>query len=284
MFNLQNILSIFVCSTISLFICLKASKIAAFFDVMDVPDERKKHAKVTPLIGGVSILAAFVPVGMFLVLTSASERWFGSLLVWLGCVAAMTLVGLADDRHSLSPRARLGLSFLIFGTAAFTDPTFNIRLLDFEALQFSVGLGTWWIAIIFTIICCVGLINAVNMADGKNGLVIGLCIGWVAFLAFRAPPALTIYALLLLAMLVVLLMFNLSGEIFLGDGGAYGLACGIGLLAIMIYNSPGSHTLRAISADEVMVLFAIPVLDSEDERGQVANVARSQSFASSSTR
>lgn len=61
---------------------------------------------------------------------------------------------------------------------------------------------------------------------------------------------------------MVLLYFNLRGRLFLGDGGAYGLSCAIGMLAIMIYNSAGSHTLRAISADELVVLFIIPVLDS----------------------
>lgn len=262
MFDLQIFFSIIVCGVLSLVVCLNSNRIAAYFNLLDIPDERKKHSTPTPLMGGVVLATSFLPISFMMTVTSASERWLGSLLIWLISVTIMSVIGLADDRHTLSPRARLGLSFLVFGTAAAIDPTFNIRLLDFEAFNFSIGLGTWWFAIVFTVICCVGLVNAVNMADGKNGLVIGLCIGWVIILSFRAPEPLLPYALLLLAVLIVLLIFNLMGLIFLGDGGAYGLACGIGLLAIMIYNSPGDHSLRAISADEVMVLFAVPVIDS----------------------
>jgi UDP-GlcNAc:undecaprenyl-phosphate/decaprenyl-phosphate GlcNAc-1-phosphate transferase len=134
--------------------------------------------------------------------------------------------------------------------------------LDFAYPRLSIGLGTWWLAIIFTMICCVGLVNAVNMADGKNGLVIGLCLGWLALLGSRAPTALLPVIGLLGVSLTVLLFFNLRGKLFLGDGGAYGLSSAIGLLAIMIYNSAGPHTVRAISADELMLLFAVPVIDS----------------------
>jgi UDP-GlcNAc:undecaprenyl-phosphate GlcNAc-1-phosphate transferase len=59
----------------------------------------------------------------------------------------------------------------------------------------------------------------------------------------------------------VLLAFNKDGKLFLGDGGAYGLATALALLTIAIYNRPGAHSTRAISADEIMILFAVPILD-----------------------
>lgn len=99
------------------------------------------------------------------------------------------------------------------------------------------------------------------MADGKNGLVVGLCIGWTALLALRAPTPILPLIGLLVAVLIVLMVFNLRGRLFLGDGGAYGLATAIGLIAIMAYNSPGEHAGRAVSADELMLLFAVPVVD-----------------------
>lgn len=213
-------------------------------------------------MGGLVLLLAFAPIAVFHVFGGVSERWFGSLLIWLGCVASMAAVGLADDRHSLSPRLRLIISFSIFATAAAIDPTFNVRVLDFVAPKFTLGLGTWWLAIIFTVICCVGLINAVNMADGKNGLVLGLSLGWLAILSLRAAPALLPIMALFACCLVILLLFNLQGRLFLGDGGAYAIASALGLFAIMTYNTPGITTVRAISADELVLLFIVPVLDS----------------------
>jgi UDP-GlcNAc:undecaprenyl-phosphate/decaprenyl-phosphate GlcNAc-1-phosphate transferase len=262
MFTLLNNALFVVCGLLTLMVCMRARAFGSRFNLMDIPDERKKHLAATPLIGGVALAIAFIPVAFALILLTSSERWLPTLLVWLGCIAAMVFVGLADDRHSLSPRARLLISFIIFAIAAAIDPTFNIRLLDFEYPRWTLGLGTWWLAIIFTVVCSVGLTNAVNMADGKNGLVIGLCLGWLGLLAMRAPVALLPVMLLLGVALAVLLLFNLRGQLFLGDGGAYGLACSLGLLAIMIYNSSGEHALRAISADELVFLFAIPVFDS----------------------
>jgi UDP-GlcNAc:undecaprenyl-phosphate GlcNAc-1-phosphate transferase len=247
---------------IALLLCFKAQRICGVLNLMDVPAGRKKHVAPTPLMGGVVILGAFVPVALVCILGFASERWLGSLLIWLGCVLAMAVVGLGDDRHSLSPRLRLIISFAVFAAAAALDPTFNVRVLDFNIPPLTLGLGTWWLAMIFTIICCVGLLNAVNMADGKNGLVLGLSLGWMAMLAIRAAGPLLPLIALFSGVLMVLFVFNMGGRLFLGDGGAYAIATAIGLLAIMVYNTPGTHTLRAISADELVLLFILPVGDS----------------------
>jgi len=154
------------------------------------------------------------------------------------------------------------LSLIIFASVATFDPLFNIRVLRFGNGAFEIGMGVAAVGIFFTTICCVGLVNAVNMADGKNGLVIGLCLGWLTMLAMRAPIGLLPFILILISSLAVLLIFNLRGNVFLGDGGVYGLGCVISLLAIAIYNSPGAVGGHALAAEELMLLFGIPVLDS----------------------
>ena len=239
-----------------------AVPICTALGLLDTPDERKKHKRSTPLMGGIVLLAAFLPAAFALAITSAAPNHLFKLTIWLLAVAWITVIGLLDDRHSLSPRLRLILSFLVFGFAAFIEPIYNVRILDFVQPAFSIGLGSRWLAIGFTILCCVGLVNAVNMADGKDGLVIGLCFGWLGLLAWRAPYVFVPMIALLMAILAVLLVYNLRGKLFLGDGGAYGLAGAIAILAIAIYNSPGQHATRAMSADELMLLFAVPVIDS----------------------
>lgn len=243
-------------------LCRFAMPIAAQFNLLDVPGDRKRHKNVTPLMGGVVILAVIVPATLALIAFTTPSNHMFKLLVWTMSVVGMTIVGILDDRHSLSPRLRLVASFGIFGVAAYIEPIFNVRVLDFEYPPFSLGLGTRGIAIAFTVLCCVGLVNAVNMADGKNGLVIGLCVGWLSLLALRAPSFMYPYIGLLTVVLIVLLIFNWQGKLFLGDGGAYGLASALGVLAISIYNSPGTHATRAMAAEEIMLLFAVPVLDS----------------------
>lgn len=253
---------LFAAALAAILLCLNAQRICSSLNLMDIPVGRKKHAAPTPLMGGIVLLIAFVPVALICIVTFASERWLGSLLIWLGSVSVMALVGLGDDRHSLSPRLRLIISFGVFAAAAALDPTFMVRVLDFNVPPLTLGLGTWWLAIIFTVICSVGLLNAVNMADGKNGLVLGLSLGWLAILAARSVGPLLPLIGLFAGVLMVLFVFNIRGRLFLGDGGAYAIATAIGLLAITVYNTPGTHTLRAISADELVLLFAVPVSDS----------------------
>lgn len=260
---------------ITFFLCLRAHQISLALGIMDTPDDRKHHRVETPLMGGVALLLGFIPVALAYVLLSAPIETRGTLMLCLACIAAVTLVGLADDRHTLSARNRLVITFAVFGAAALVDPLFNVRALSFEISGIGFGLGTGWIAAIFTVVCCVGLLNAVNMADGKNGLVIGLCLGWTILLAMRAPAALLPLLVLLAATLTMLLLFNLRGRLFLGDGGAYGIATAIGMLAIAIYNTPGAHAGRAVAADELMLLFAVPVIDSF--RLTFARIRRGQS-------
>lgn len=247
---------------VTFLICMNAPRIGAVFNLLDVPGDRKLHKSTTPLMGGIALLVGFVPAACAIIALIAHESQIFKMSVWIAAAAGMTLVGLADDRHSLSPRARLVISFLIFGFATYIEPLYNVRVLDFEHPALALGLGTRGLAIAFTVLCCVGLVNAVNMADGKNGLVIGLCIGWLGLLALRAPAVFVPLIVLLIIILLVLLAFNMRGKLFLGDGGAYGLASIIALLAIAIYNSPGAHATRALSGEEVLLLFAIPVLDS----------------------
>lgn len=253
-----------VCAAImvAFILCRHALAVGSYFNLLDVPGDRKRHKHITPLMGGIIILAAAMPAAFAIITFVTPEAHSAKLLVWSAVVAGMTIIGILDDRHSLSPRARLLASFAIFGIAAYIEPIFNVRVLDFEYPSFTLGLGTRGIAIAFTVLCCVGLVNAVNMADGKNGLVIGLCIGWLTLLAMRAPDSFLSLIGLLVAVLLVLLAFNLRGKLFLGDGGAYGLATAIGVIAIAIYNNPGPHATRAMAAEELMLMFAVPVFDS----------------------
>lgn len=256
------VVSSLLCVAIVFALCAYAKPICAKLDIMDVPGTRKHHKTATPLMGGLALQFAVIPIVVVGALFYSVSSWIPQILVLFGAVAAMTTVGLADDRHTLSARDRLVASFLVFGSAALLDPVFNVRLLSFEQPDFELGLGTGWLAVVFTTICCVGLVNAINMADGKNGLVIGLSLGWLLLVATRAPAHLLPSIMVFAGALLVLLFFNLKGRLFLGDGGSYGIATAIGLFAIATYNYPGMHAGRAMSAGEIMLLFAVPVLDS----------------------
>jgi UDP-GlcNAc:undecaprenyl-phosphate/decaprenyl-phosphate GlcNAc-1-phosphate transferase len=251
-----------ICGLATIVLGVFAPKICEKMGLMDLPDARKTHQRPTPLLGGIALALVALPASLIFGIFLSPPELRSSVLIFTSASIAMVLMGMEDDRRTLTARNRLILSLIIFASVATFDPLFNIRVLRFGNPEFEIGMGVGIIGILFTTICCVGLVNATNMADGKNGLVIGLCLGWLAMLAMRAPIGFLPFILIMISCLVVLLIFNLRGRIFLGDGGVYGLGCVIGLLSIAIYNSPDAVRGHALVAEELMLLFGIPVLDS----------------------
>jgi UDP-GlcNAc:undecaprenyl-phosphate GlcNAc-1-phosphate transferase len=245
---------------IALAVGRNASALGHWLRLLDYPDSdggRKRHDRVTPMVGGTAIaLVILVATAMILLLRPGLGPSLSQHLLWFGgAVAMLYLIGFADDRFALSPVIRLtaaiGMLMLVISFA----PDFSLSLLRFSGQPNIMLLGV--MGDVFVLLCLVGLINAVNMADGKDGIVISLALVWTVVLAFRLPPT---FAPILAAAgtgLTVMLWFNMRKRLFLGDSGSYAISGMYGLLAIYAYN----HDFAAMRADDVAVMFAIPVFD-----------------------
>ena len=248
--------------------------VCARLGLIDLPDARKQHARATPLLGGPALITIMLPLALLATWLSPLSGDI-ALLHLAATTAGVALVGILDDRRPLSARMRVGLAFLLFGGLALFNNAFLVRRLVFPFLGFQFGLYYEWVALLFTVVCCVGLVNAVNMADGKNGLVLGLCIGWLGLIMARSTAGDIPFMAVMLAGSISLLVMNLRGRLFLGDGGAYGLAAAIGLLTIRSYSSHLEDPSTGLSAEAVVLLFFVPVFDSF--RLTFARLARGQS-------
>ncbi|MBX6375836.1 MAG: hypothetical protein IRZ13_16590, partial [Acetobacteraceae bacterium] len=142
------------------------------------------------------------------------------------------------------------------GGAGGPPPALTVTFFDFSFVKPALFLDGWG-ALAFTVISLVGLQNAVNMADGKDGLALGMLLIWTGLIALYAPAHMTPVLLLLALTLATALWFNLRGQLFLGDSGAYSLAVLVGLLAV------GTHDVRftELPTDVVALWFLIPVVD-----------------------
>ena len=231
---------------------------AARLGLLDFPDSdggRKRHAAITPLVGGIAIAGASVGAAL-LAMQMAPAPAQAVHLAWLaGSVAAMFCIGVADDRFHLSPVLRLGAALIVLLLVTSEAPDFSLAFLRFSGQQRLWLLDSWGDG--FTLLCLLGLLNAVNMADGKNGIVIGMGLIWTVVLAAHAPAAMLPVLAAAGAALAVLWGFNMKGRLFLGDGGSYAISALFGLLAIYAYN----HDFEVMRADDVAVMFAIPVFD-----------------------
>ncbi len=141
-------------------------------------DSVHKHGiaemQASRLGGAVCILAGFLVV-IILKLNGADESGgsgpFGiRRFVVVAIMGSMTL-GLVEDirNDSLSPRIRLGILAILFGFILWQWPALVPSSIGAPILDSLLSIPA--LAFVLCLVFCVGFLNAVNMADGANGLV-----------------------------------------------------------------------------------------------------------------
>src|ERR1700680_2249961 len=160
----------------ALLICLNAETIGRRLSVMDYPDhQRKNHAQPTPLVGGIAIL---LPLLIWLCGGLASNILNDNqpLLVLMLCAAGVGLVGFADDQTPTTPLSRI-LALLVFlGVAIAIAPRLIAPSLNWGSFEPTLLPAFLYCGLIA--ITTVGIVNAVNMADGQDGLVPSMFVIW----------------------------------------------------------------------------------------------------------
>lgn len=248
---------------LSLLVCLIAPYIGRALGLIDDPKAKAHslHERKTPLVGGIAVL---LPWGIltgtdailveFLSQPSDASHRNGWLAVF---ILAIGLVGALDDRFHLTARLRLAVMGPMFMLFAFFNPAFGIDTFSSPAFGISVALG--FFALPFTALCLLAFTNAVNMTDGRNGLVIGLSLIWCLTLSFYVPADFRVMLYAVMASLLVTGLFNLRGRLFLGDTGTYGLAALVGLTGLYAHGI-GSGA-GGVSSTQLAAIYAIPGLD-----------------------
>jgi UDP-GlcNAc:undecaprenyl-phosphate GlcNAc-1-phosphate transferase len=243
-----------------------AARLARRVGAVAMPSERGLATRMTPLLGGIAILAGVVVAAtIWMPATFNLPRAIGgrgsgaTVHTWalLAGAAVITLVGAIDDARDLSPLLKLlgqiaAAVIAVEGGAKVTD----ITLPFIGALQFPHAGGA------LTVIWLVGLMNVVNFSDGVDGLAAGLCtIDGIAFavIAFdlHVPEAGVLAAVTAGASLGFLFHNFYPASVFMGDAGANLLGYLLGVVAVI-----GSLKTNAVVALIVpLVILAVPFLD-----------------------
>ena len=240
---------------VSAVVCLRAGPIGRMLGVLDRPDNgRKRHNRVTPQVGGVAIIA-----GLLVWAGTASAAGLtpdaGIIRAIMFCGAGVALVGFADDQNGVSPLARMALLVLFILGAMTLDH--DLLVPKIHSLTFARGEIPLWVYSGLIVVAAVGIVNAVNMADGQDGIAAGMLAIWSACLAYSTTGTTRQLAAVLLLLCIVFLIFNLKrkGKVFLGDCGSYGITFIVGLLVIL------AHARGEVPIETIMVWFFIPVVD-----------------------
>ena len=202
--------------------------------LLDLPDDRKLHGEPVPMIGGFAMFIAFC-AGLLII--PDPLRPYASLIVGMGLLLA---TGLVDDALDITPASKLIMQ-LVAATLMVSWGEVQIHSLGNLFGAGEVELGEW--AIPFTVLCTVFMINAINMADGTDGLAGGLAMLILVGLAILgwlngAREAFIVLALLLASVTLGFLLFNMRtpwrkrASVFMGDAGSMMLGFAIAWLAV----------------------------------------------------
>ena len=226
------------------------AKAAPKLRLIAVPSGHRKHLQATPMVGGIAIYLAIL-FGL-VVIDSSFATIIPSLLL-------MCVVGVLDDRYTLPSWCRLIAQII----AAYLMIFFSgIQLVDLGYL-FTSGdrihldaLGS----IILTVFASVGVINAVNMSDGLDGLAGCLIAIVLLCLLFMGHPAQGLIVISVSA-IAGFLFWNLrigrkSAAVFMGDAGSTML--GLLLASLLIEYSQIKSGIFPVTA---LWLLALPLID-----------------------
>lgn len=245
--------AVYLLPLVSLLIGLRALAIGLRLGVIDHPGQlHKTHDKPTPLVGGFAIALPLLTFCAVYLWERPDSLVHAALMV---TISGAFLMGFFDDRRSMPSLFRLLYGAALALTSMAILPVFIVPDFDYTFLSQPIPLAPF--AIAFSVLVIVGMMNALNMADGMNGLAGGLCLIWTLFLLYYSPPETFPIILLLAFCLTVTLIFNLRGKLFLGDSGTYASGLAISLLTIYVYNQSAIR----LPADTVVAWFIVPVLD-----------------------
>ncbi len=187
-------------------VCIAAAfiyqRLAIQFNIVDKPNERSSHKRVT--IRGLGILICLLLPLSLIFGNLISPLYFGGLLL-------LGIVGLLDDKFDLSSKLRLILQMA-------------------AVILCWIGVGlpfNFSIAVIFGILLSIGVVNTFNFMDGINGMSILTAIVFALSLIYIdvsqnvvVYPRTMLYVYLII--LTILAFFNVRKKAlaFLGDAGS----------------------------------------------------------------
>jgi UDP-GlcNAc:undecaprenyl-phosphate GlcNAc-1-phosphate transferase len=237
---------------------------AVKFNAIDQPSDRKLHVVPTPTMGGLAMWAGFI--------VAMGAAWFLPFFDPLKLTAAepvaaivtctlMTGLGVIDDRRGTSALAKLTAQIFIAGILVLLGVQLAFFLFPGEEL---VVLGTDE-AVPLTILWVVAAANAINLADGLDGLAAGMvAIAAATFFVYlirggdisESASAAALLSVITVGICVGFLPWNFHpARIFMGDTGSMLLGM---LVAIATISGVGRNPVPPTQGEVAVI--ALPLL------------------------
>jgi UDP-GlcNAc:undecaprenyl-phosphate GlcNAc-1-phosphate transferase len=224
---------------------------AARWNFLDVPEQRKVHSVPVPRVGGIAMAA-----GTLAALALAGD-FAQPMPAYLAGVLVLLVFGVWDDRMTLKAGPKLlgqviaVLIVMIWGDVNVSTLTLTERL----ALP-------QWVGLPLTFFFLVGVTNAINLADGLDGLAGGttlLSLSALALLAMSSGnPFVGVVAVVIIGAILGFLRFNTHpARVFMGDGGSQILGFSAAVLSVVLTQDRATPLSSALP----LLLLGIPIID-----------------------
>lgn len=237
-------------------------RVAHRYQWYDLPDSRKLHTGLIPRIGGLAIFLALTVgagagAGAGAALDLLRPGLQPPLLAAFAGAALIFAVGLFDDFVPLRARVKLLLQIAIAAVTALAG--LRVESIALPLLG-QVELGA--AAVPVTVLWIVGMINSVNLIDGRDGLAGGIAAftaGGMAVIALLQGQLVTaVVAVAVFGAACGFLAHNLPpASIFMGDSGSHLLGFTLAILPLL--DIGGAATLHTIMVPVTLML--IPIVD-----------------------
>lgn len=228
------------------------------------PGGRHVHRATVPRLGGIAIYVAFVVpvVGLFVVDSGVAVivRREGLQAVGLLIGAtAMGLVGVVDDTRGVRAFYKLALQIVVACVAYACG--LRIDAITLPVLG-NVSMGVF--ALPVTVLWIAGIVNAVNLIDGLDGLAAGVVLfaGVTNFVVSVLVDSVFISVTMaaLVGAVLGFLLFNFNpARIFMGDSGSYLLGFVLAATALVATGSTKAST--AVSLLVPCLALGVPIFD-----------------------
>lgn len=234
---------------------------ALALQVLDHPNQRKIHQEPVPRLGGVAVFAAWLlAIGFAGTLGLLREaEYVLRIMPVVAAAACSVLFGLWDDLHDLSGKTKLAAQLLI----GFILLAGGLRIDRVSNPFGGVVIFPEWLSVAVTLFWVAGMMNAINLIDGLDGLAAGV----VAIASFGLAAA-GLHAQNLLSVILFLalggacagfLVYNFHpARIFLGDAGSQCL--GVILAAAPLVEFP-YKSATAVALLIPLTSLALPIYD-----------------------
>src|SRR5262245_12342402 len=223
---------------------------------------RKIHARPVPRLGGVAIVGGFfAPLcALMLVDSGVGTAFFMQDKLALGLFVGGVVIaalGLYDDFRGAGARLKFTVQFGV--AAALYGLGFRVEII---ANPFGDPIAIGWLSIPFTLLWIVGVVNAMNLIDGLDGLAGGVAFFAVLpnfILAFsRGDVVLCLVMASLGGAVLGFLIFNFNpASIFMGDTGSMFLGFILAAVSLKTYSKSGTAVAMLVP----VIALGLPLMD-----------------------